>query len=266
MPRTSKTPNSAPAAVAPDAPAPAQSSLPLFYREPEVLSAIRHGDLVLVPQSDVSFARPTNAIPATAGEILDLGLHFPLVFTAGPGTPALLAVVGLGDGRNLFVDAQGEWDPAKPIPAYVRRYPFILSEEPDQRFTLCVDRTAPHLAAKADKPDGQPLFAGLEPSEITRQILAFCDTYQGQIRLTSQFCTELDQAGLLIDAPVGIVSPKGNRHEMSGFRLISEEKFNDLPDRLILAWKKNGILAGIYAVMQSQRNWISLAQRFDQLA
>ena len=43
-----------------------------------------------------------------------------------------VAILGLRGAANQFVNSEGAWREGKYIPAYVRRYPFILMESPDK--------------------------------------------------------------------------------------------------------------------------------------
>jgi hypothetical protein len=45
---------------------------------------------------------------------------------AGP-----VALLGLRQNENLYVDAEGQWAANTYVPAFVRRYPFVLAEKPD---------------------------------------------------------------------------------------------------------------------------------------
>lgn len=73
----------------------------------------------------------------------------------------------------------------------------------------------------------------------------------------------LDDAGLLVDQKIALGNAQGVRYAMDGFRIVDEAKFNALGDDQVVAWKKNGALAAIYAHLLSQRNWPKLAQRAD---
>src|SRR3546814_11596165 len=86
------------------------------------------------------------------------------MFTAGNDSVPL-ALMGLNEGVNTYVDDEGKLVENVYVPAYARRYPFILarlqqgSDEP----SLCFDPTAGVLGAHAE---GQDLFTQTgEPSD-----------------------------------------------------------------------------------------------------
>src|SRR5437773_2591744 len=99
------------------------TALPLFYRRPRVLQPALHGSLSLKDGPDLGYAKQANAVPLLAAEMAAACRHLPIVFTDGIN-PQPVAVLGLREQQNLFVDAQGHWLPGAYVPAYVRRYPF----------------------------------------------------------------------------------------------------------------------------------------------
>lgn len=241
-----KTPQADSAAAAP--------SLPLFYSGPQALSAERHGAKALASDANYSFARETNSVPVTALELPRVMLNYPIVFTAAePVAP--VAILGLRGARNLFVSDDGTWRAGAYIPAYVRRYPFILMESPDkQQYTLCIDEAAPHVG-----DTGQAFFEDGEPTEVTKKALEFCATYQGQHVQTLEFTAMLDKYSLLVDNRAAITLASGEKLSMSGFRVIDEEKFTALPDDVFLDWRQRGWIALVYCHLLSLGNWQSMA-------
>ena len=91
----------------------------MFYNQPEPLNPQVHGSLgVNFTDRPFSFVTKTHVVPITVTEFAPCSLSYPVVFVGENKTP--LCVMGLRDGENLFVDAEGKWD-AKYIPAFVRR-------------------------------------------------------------------------------------------------------------------------------------------------
>ena len=54
-----------------------------------------------------------------------------------------LAVVGLQDEVNLFVDEGGAWAENTYVPAYLRTHPFALARTGGDRVALVLDRDGP---------------------------------------------------------------------------------------------------------------------------
>jgi len=229
----------------------AASSLPLFYRRPVVLAAARHFDLNYVPIGDYRFARASNSIPLTIAEFVPAVRHYPIVFTgAAPVLP--VAIVGVDADDNLFVDGGGQWAAGAYVPAYVRRYPFIFVEADNKTdFLHAIDE-----AARVLKPgDGNGVFRDGQPSELIRQALSFCGEYQANVAATRAFCDALEEESLLVPKQADFTLASGRRVRLGGFRVIDEERFNKLPNKTFLQFRKRGWLHPIYLQLVATVNW-----------
>ena len=116
--------------------------LPLFYRRITALEGGKHDSLRLNSDSTYKFAESSNSVPLAASEFAEAARDYPIVFSmSDPIVP--VAIVGLKPDRNLFVGADGNWDKDVYIPAYIRRYPFILVENSEAgKLVLCCDDSA----------------------------------------------------------------------------------------------------------------------------
>lgn len=236
-------------------------TLPLFYSKPEVLNPTAHGNLRVKAPEHLKFSAKSNAIPIVAEEFLDCAGAYPIVFTQGP-QPSTVAIVGLRDNENLYLDLKGRWLPGVPVPAYVRRYPFIFLELPEQdRLTLCIDRAAVNLAEGGTA--GQALFENGEATEFAKTSLAFCEAFQKQLIATRAFGEALVQHNLLTPRNIDLNDRKGRRFSMSGFQVVDEQKFRELPDDIVLDWTKRGFITAIVAHFISLRRWPMLVERLQ---
>ena len=76
--------------------------------------------------------------------------------------------MGLNEGVNVFVDEEGK--PHNPfyVPAYVRRYPYLLARlDPTPR--SCRSASIPSSDLVGEFDDGEALFDGGQPSETLDQ-------------------------------------------------------------------------------------------------
>ena len=103
----------------------------LFYEHPVPLNRVEHKDLRMKVVPNVKFAMNAHSVPLTGVEFgvaaRDLLIVFAGTSVADAGPVALL---GLRQNENLYVDANGQWSPDTYVPAFVRRYPFVLAEKP----------------------------------------------------------------------------------------------------------------------------------------
>ena len=93
-----------------------------------------HGGLGFIPPKlRYGFCANVRAVPVLVSEIPAAIKDYPVIFTSQEN-PKPLAVVGLVDDINLFVDEEGNWERNRYIPGYVRRYPFgVASDDTDPR-------------------------------------------------------------------------------------------------------------------------------------
>jgi hypothetical protein len=226
--------------------APTQN-LPIFYRALEPLNVTQHGKMKVRPVLDMSEMGRTHAIPLTVDEFALVQRHYPIVFSIGQ-QPIPIALMGLNENVNVFLDEQGRpHDQSLYVPAYMRRYPFLLARmRPDSdELSLCFDPTA---NAVGDFEEGQALFDGDKPSEATAAILQFCEQFEAAGQRTSAFVEELVKSDLLMDGEVAI-QPEGFEQPFiyRGFRMVDEEKMRDLRGDELRKMNQNGMLPLIYA-------------------
>jgi hypothetical protein len=222
----------------------------MFFREIVPLDAKRHGRLHLARGSDYGFARETNAIPVAIHELAAAGADYPIVF-GGPGTTAVLAIVGYRDRENLFVQKDGVWQRGAYIPAYARNYPFAFIEtQGGQTLVLGIDPKAASLGTK-----GAALFETAKMAPALNEAMELCRSLHQSLKETFLFCTALEERGLLVENRAVIEFKEGGAATLGGFRVIDVQKFAALDDAVFLEWRKRGWLAPIYAHFHAAGRW-----------
>jgi hypothetical protein len=222
-------------------------NLPLFYNAIEPLNATQHRTMKVRTTLRMPQIAQTHAIPVTVDEFTLAQRHYPIVFSVGDNSVPI-ALMGLNEGVNVFLDQDGRpLDPTNYIPAYIRRYPFLLARlRPDSdELSLCFDPTA---NAVGDFDEGEPLFDGDQPSEATKAILQFCEQFESAGQRTASFVEELTKADLLMDGEVAI-QPEGFEQPFvyRGFRMVDEEKLRNLRGDELRRMNQSGLLPLIYA-------------------
>ena len=223
------------------------ANLPLFYNALEPLNVTQHGKMKVRTVLSMGQVGRSHAIPITTDEFPFVQRHFPIVFSVGD-SPVPMALMGLNEGVNVFMDDDGRpLDANMYIPAYLRRYPFLLARlRPDtDELSLCFDPTA---NAVGEFDEGEPLFDGEEPSEATKAILQFCEQFEAAGQRTAAFMDELTKSDLLMDGEVAI-QPEGAQQPFiyRGFRMVDEEKLRNLRGDELRKINQNGILPLLYA-------------------
>lgn len=225
---------------------PQSTGLPIFYGGLEPLSSSVHANHRSRTSDRAHFLTTNHAVPITIDEFVAVQRHFPIVFSVGEN-PVPLALMGLNEGVNVFVDSEGRPTGEMYLPAYVRRYPFMLARlQPDaQELSLCFDPTSGLIG---DFEDGEPLFTEGKPSETTNNVLKFCEEFELSAQRTVAFMTELKDSGMLMDGEVSI-QPAGAEQPFiyRGFQMINEEKLRDLSGDDLKRMNGNGMLPLILA-------------------
>jgi hypothetical protein len=225
---------------------PAANALPLFYGGLEPLSSNVHPNHRNRSTDRAPFLATNHAVPITVDEFVFAQRNYPIVFSSGEGNVPL-ALMGLNEGVNVFVDAEGKVENDIYVPAYIRRYPYMLARlTPDApELSLCFDPTS-GLVGEFD--EGAPLFDDGKPSETTNNILRFCEEFEMSAQRTVNFMTDLKDTGLLMEGEVSI-QPEGAEQPFvyRGFQMVDEEKLRNLPAEEASKLHANGMLALIYA-------------------
>lgn len=225
-----------------------QPQLPLFYNDLMPLNSRDHADWKVGTMEDASFLAKTHAVPLTSDEFIDAQRHFPIVFTAGDN-PLPIALFGLNEGVNTFMGDDNKLTSVVYVPAYARRYPFMLAKlRPDaEELSLCFDPTA-GVIGKFD--DGLALFdAETKPTEYTQGVLEFCRRFEESGQRTKQFMEELQKLGILMDGEIAITrnDDPDKPFVYRGFQMVNEEKLRELPIETLDTLNKNGMLILIHA-------------------
>ncbi len=235
--------------------------MPLFYQKPIPLDAKEHVDLGLKKNFGLNFTREVNAVPINMIEMPQICHFYPIGFSPDKmATP--VAIIGLRDNENLFLDKKGHWEPDTYIPAYIRRYPFIFSEAPGtDQLALCIDVHKDIIEAKGD----QPFFdKDSKPTQLAQNALEFCKSYHAAAQQTLQFSQALNDSGILVERQAEINIGDGKKINFAGFRIIDEKKLAELDEAIFLDWRKKGWIPFLYAHLFSGAQWQRLTQLLNK--
>lgn len=235
-----------------------------FYQHPVALNREQHRQLKLdASKGNFLFAAKTNSLLLASTEVIDAAASYPVVFVGNEGGPyTLAAMVGLNNEENLFVDAAGKWDAGSYVPAFVRRYPFVLSGggEAEPELTVCIDEAFPGFNAAA----GQPLFdADGKETPLLAAAIDFLQHFHREMLNTNAFAARLSALGLLIPRSFE-VERNGNKLVVEGLVMIDAEKLAALDDATVLTMVRNGDMALAHAHLLSLKQVPHLAVRLEE--
>jgi len=229
----------------------------LFYQKVIPLDSNAHRNLRIKPESGFAFAAKTNSIPLVSVEFAEAAKEYPVIFVKGSDDAFMpVALTGLRENENLFVDATGKWQ-ANYVPAFVRRYPFVTSVAAEKQLMVCVDEVAECLK----RPDGMALFVNGKPSPYLAQALALLQEYQNHIPLTQELSNRLAEFGLLMPTNIEAKMATGGNFGLVGGYIVDEKRLRALNKVKALQLFNSGMLALIYAHLISLGNFQKLLDR-----
>ncbi len=229
-----------------------QPQLPLFYNDLMPLNSRDHATWKSKSLESAEWLKGQHAIPVTVDEFVQCQRDFPVVFSSGDN-PLPLALMGLNEGVNVFVDEHGKVNEPVYLPAYIRRYPFMLAKltQESEELSLCFDPTS---GAIGEFKDGNDLFdKDGQATETTQGILQFCEHFESAGQRTKAFVEELKKHDLLMDGEIAITQNDAQDKPFvyRGFQMVNQEKLQEVRGDVLREWNKNGILTLIQAHMMS---------------
>ncbi len=229
----------------------------LFYTNPEPLDSTRHAKLgMMSSDSPYGFAAKQHFVPLHVGEFGPAAVNYPIIFAGDQRAP--LAVMGVNDGDNLFINADGSFRVGAYIPSFIRRYPFVVARD-DQfnRMIVCIDRKFELFTE--DNPDVL-LFEDGKPSAFTTRCIEFCTQFDADANVTASFIkllTDLDlfETRQTTYAPRLTDGTAGEAMLIAEYFAVSETKLKALPTERLVELRDNGALGVIYAHLISLNGW-----------
>ena len=214
-----------------------------------------HHILPAGPQIPAAIRR-SNAIPLTMAEIPRAARDYPVIFVSGDGGRSfgVVALLGLKDGENLFVSADGAWRSDAYQPAYLRRYPFCMAtitaggQQQEERI-VCVERSM------LDETGGRPQEdAAGQPLPWWRDQLHMIQEYEADILRTRQLCSTLQKFRLLVPFSSQAVAKSGEVLNLGGMFRVEESRLQNLRADDLRMLIRKGVMGRLYAHMISLDN------------
>ncbi len=241
--------------------APQLSGNVVMYSKPEPLNPQAHGDLTMVStDAPFAFAFAANAVPMQVTEFGPASLSYPVIFAGVEKAP--LAIMSIRPNENLFV-TEGRFDPEAYIPAFIRRYPFVVASNPgDDRVIVCIDVDAHFITKGGDVK----LFEDGEPTDYTKNAIQFCENFEMEAQRTEHFVQLVKDLDLLVERkqtvqPANDDGTPGEVLEVADYYAVDEERLKALPADKLVELRDTGALQQIYAHLNSLLNWDRLITR-----
>ena len=221
----------------------------LMFKQLVPINATRHAKTRVREIKDFHFASEFHSAVVMVHEFPRAAAIYPLVFIEDPHKDSFMpvALLGLEQGKNLFVDQAGKWR-ASYIPAIVRRYPFALMG-PDEsgQFSIFLDEAS----ALVGESDGKPLFDEMgRPSEAIDGVKRYLGELYQMEMFTRDFCRYLAEHNLFVPFTMHVTNA-GERVNVAGCYVVNEDRLNNLSTERFLDLRAKRYLPGIYAHLVS---------------
>ncbi len=237
-----------------------ENNNPQYYKKVVALSNKGHADWKIKTTDDYSFTSGSNAVLITVIEFSFIACEYPIVFVETSGKFKPVAILGLKPNQNFFLCKDNSWG-GKYIPAYIRRYPFILSGDmsatngQDTTYTVCIDESYTGF----NKDSGESLFnSDGKYSTYLERAIKFLQGFQSEGQITDKFCKKLQRLGILEPMQANVVSKEHKDFSLSGFWVVSNDKLKGKKPLELAELVKSDEMAFIYAHLGSLSKFQSL--------
>jgi hypothetical protein len=230
----------------------------LFYESIVPVSKERHKDLS-IEHANYEFAAKVNSVPLAAIEMPLAAREYTIVFVGNEENVTPIAVLGVDGAENCYLSDNKAWK-ADYIPAFVRRYPFVLSRNGDgSQFTLCIDES---WSGCNREGRGQRLFTDEgEQTPYLQNMMKFLGDYQAQFMQTQAYCKKLKELDLLEPMRAQFALPDGQKRALGGFFCATRAKIGALEAEKVAELVKTNELELTYLQMASLNNLGSVVNR-----
>ena len=218
--------------------------MPVLYRSASALNREQHRDLRLKPLAKpLSFVATSHVLPAMLDEFAPAAREIPIVFLPEKDTIVPVFLFSVRAGHNSFVTEEGMWS-VSYLPAYIRRYPFILGDIEGRDPILCFDDTFEGF----NKESGEALFeADGGPTKALQDIMQFSGGMKDATDRTARFAKRLKELDLFRSVTVDVKSKSAGQATINGLLVVDEAKLMASSEAVISELHKLGYLPAIYA-------------------
>jgi len=223
------------------------------------INTAQHKETCWTRFQDYTHALGDVLVPLMVTELPRAQQSLPISFTKVNDKVLPAAVLGIAQGKNLFVAPNGRWVEGY-VPAQLRSYPFRLAHTEDaKQQVLCFNEDSGLMGN-----EGTRFFEDNgEPSEVLKQILTFLQSIEAAREPTERVCKAIDAAGLLVPWEIQ-VNVDGDVKALKGLFRIDEQALLALSAEQLKALADAGALPTIYAQLMSMQN-INKLQALVQL-
>ena len=202
-----------------------------------------------------SFSKTMNASILTTSEFEKGSKIYPILFILDDDDFIPVALLGLEDKQNLFLKWNNQWDGGY-IPAYIRRYPFSLAPVNEaSEFVVCLDEKSTVIG---NSGEFSLFLANGQQSEFLTEKIRFLQELQIGYEKTLQFTKKIHELDLFEAMNANINLSNGDSLSVSGFYVISQDKFKSLDNDIYKELINDNKMKLIYEHFSSLDNFSKL--------
>lgn len=213
-----------------------------------------HGKMKFQKPSNMGYCANQAYCPITIDEFFATCKSEPILFTAGETSCLPVALLGIAQDENLFLDKKKMWIESEYCPSYVSDYPFtairVSSDDDSVRIALAFDEDSKALTSKK----GISLFETQEGA--SEEIAKHLEHHRKRMKMgviTDGFVEKLQALKLLVP-----FSPKIQVGEeyfgLKEFLVVDVKKLRALPNEIKLELINKGYYEAIIAHLLSLSN------------
>jgi len=234
----------------------------------QILDNIAHKNLRIITERSAWYGDDIAGTLVFPLEFRRLQAEYAIAFqkNADTGYFEPLALFGLDEGQNLYLDSSG-WD-ASYIPLSMQRQPFFIGFATATEDGVPVEKPVVHVdmdSPRVSETDGVAVFlehGGQSPylEQINSVLLAIHEGYD-QCKRLSDVLAALE---LLEPFEMEYELKDGTRKKLGGLYTLHEETLNALNAASLEQLHRDGFLEAVYMVMASTANFRTLIERKNQ--
>lgn len=225
------------------------------------VSRTEHADSHWRPRQGFGFAADLQVVAILMAELSKLLPHYVLAFVRNGEQYQPVALVGLGGGRNLYINKEDKWL-CTYVPATLRGFPFTLADNDSGEQILCINGSQ-----LTDDPTAPLLFES--DGNLTSRAASIFDflvqCHTNRIA-TQAACAALESCELIEPWPFTI--NRGDNLEplgINGLYRINERALNELDGSQFADLRSSGATALAYAQLFSRNQIDQLTQRAEYI-
>ena len=219
-----------------------------------------HRDLRIVTTRGAAWGDDQMSSPVYLSEFRSAQAYYPIVLqqTDNAGSLQPVALMGLRNGENLFLDARG-WD-AHYIPLMIERGPFMIGRNGEE-LMVHLDMDSPRIGHGEGVPVFQP--HGM-PTEYLDRINSVLLTLHNGVEAMPAFIAALKRHDLVESFVMDVDAADGSANRLAGFSTIAEERLAALDAAALAELHAAGHLSAIYMMVASLAHLRDLVERYNR--